>query len=806
MNKKYFSSAEEALAECEELTRDDTYDSQDRAILQGFYNGRQTMSECESDERGVSELTNHLFGYDSINTAAEQIFGIYSKSPIIWHINIKNAPDGMNQRWSQKATQILNDAIKHSKRLKPQFKAFAGEVTLFGSFHFCYYDNYDWCPRARRPLVPRGTGTVPEEVDYAVIRDDLRLKDLYAYKRRTERMREKGLKSGWNLKALNNAIDVIEDRFDRINAVDSGGGYDSLGPTPEEDEDDFEMAASTSERQRLTIPVYYLYTSRPDEEGTPFDMTVLARFSAKMKKTASENDVFLSSELFDKPRFFKKAKSFLHSFFIDCNIGGTTRWHKSMGLGRLNYDSDVDVEEFFNEAMQGSKENLRRMFQVGNSADVEAVNRWLSGEEYSNVLPEGVSVAEQAKNPNFQHAFQTMDMLMQLTRRNAAASISNSEGARATNELEVQALERQGRNAEAIANRMNDIYENLKTLGETIFERFLNTGIESTDAGYDEIKFFQEKMREQGIPLAFLRASKNGRFTNVEVKVNRTAGDGDRVREIMVNRSLMQRLPLFSPQAQQDILRRVTATETQDYDLAEELVPREQKIDGGQVNVANNENQSALQRGITGYVPQLNRDDIHGIHIPEHAGGIDALLAKGKVIGWDEMDIGGFQSMMQHFQLHGQQIAANPGQKQLANQMNQQLQIWLRAAKEYVNNFQAKKEAEQDQLSRKEQAELQLKGADHELKLRQQDALESHRRETNDISRKKAGLQAEVAVRGQNINASKAEQGALTQQASLQEDARQNDFHNKLALEDQANQKAQEDVLSGDRAAQGAAA
>jgi len=393
-----------------------------------------------------------------------------------------------------------------------------------------------------------------------------------------------------------------------------------------------------------------------------------------------------------------------------------------------------------------------------------------------------------------------------LTRRNAAASISNSEGASATNELEVQALERQGRNAEAIANRMNDIYENLKTLGETIFERFLNPNIESSDAGYDEIKFFQDKMREQGIPLSFLRASKNGRFTNVDVKVNRVAGDGDRVREIMVNRSLMQRINMFSPQAQQEILRRVTAQETQDYDLAEELVPREQKIDGGQINVANNENQSCLQRGITGYVPQLNDDDIHGIHIAEHAGGIEAMLAKGQIKGWDEMDIGGFQSLMQHFQLHGQQIAANPAQKDLANQIRQQLQVWLRRAKEYINNFQAKKEAEQQKMSPKEQAELQLKGADHELKLRQQDSLEGHRRETNDITRQKAGLQAEVAVRGQNINAAKAEQGALTQQAALQEDARQNEFHNQLALEDQAQQKAQEDVLTGQRAAQGAGA
>jgi hypothetical protein len=274
----------------------------------------------------------------------------------------------------------------------------------------------------------------------------------------------------------------------------------------------------------------------------------------------------------------------------------------------------------------------------------------------------------------------------------------------------------------------------------------------------------------------------------------------------MVNRTLMSWLHLFSPQAQQMILCRVTATETQDYDLAEELVPREQKIDGGQVAVANNEDQSALHRGITGYVAHLNDDDIHGVHIPEHAGNIEALLAKGQVRGWDELDMGGFQSMLQHFQLHGNQVSQNPGQKQLANQMNQQIQVWVRRAKEYANNLKAKREAEQNQMSAKEQAELQLKGAEFQLKERTQNALESHREETNDIARRKAGLQAQVAVRGQNINAAKAEQGALAQQAALEEDARQNEFHNQLALEERAMQQGQEEVLTGERASQGAGA
>lgn len=800
MNKKYFDDTNDALAECDELTREDTYDSEDRATLSAFYNGRQTMSEGEADDRGVSELTNHLFGYDSINTAQEQINGMYSKSPVMWRAGIRNAPDGLNQKWGQAVTKHWNAAIKDSGRFKPEWKAFSGEVTLYGSFHFCLYDLYDWCPRARRPMAPRGTGTVPSDGDYYVIRDELRLKDLYSHLRKQERLSEDGLETGWKVAALRKAIDALESNFKDVNSdttISGDSGHESHGPTPEEQEINRQIDSDNADRYRLALPVYYLYTSRPDKEGCPFDLTIIARYPAAVSNAASENGIVLPTELFDKEEYYPTANDFLHSFFIDCNIGGKTLWHRTMGLGQLNYDSDVDTEEFFNDAMQGSKENLRTRYQVTNAADTEAVNRWLSGEEYSNVLPDGVSVAEVAKNPNFQHAFQTMDMLMNLTRRNASASISNSKGARATNELEVQALERQGRNAEAIASRMNDIYDCSEKLGATIYERFLNENILPVDKGYAEIKRFQDNMRKEGIPLSFLRKKENGAFVNCVIKPNRVAGDGDKVKQVMINQSLMGRRHLFSPQAQQQILRMVTASDTQDYELAEELVPLEQELDGGQINVANNENQSCIHRGLTGYIPALNKDDIHQIHIVEHAGGMQGLLAKGQLPdGWDEIDMAGFQAILKHLGLHMQQIEGNSETKEFTNRVGQAIQGMVRQAQEFANNLQAKRQAEQKQVDPKDMMRLQLDGAKLELDHQKQAALEDHREQTLDFNREKAGVSASLELKRQNDTAGLSEQQLMQQQDK-------NQFDIELSQEQADADKARQETLSGQRASQG---
>lgn len=800
MNNKYFTDTESALQECDQLVKDDDLDSEDRATVSAFYNGQQTMTSCEADEAGVSELTNHLIGYDSIKGAVEQIFSIYSKSPTLFRLDVKNAPNGMEQRWSEKATKYMNEAIKHSGRFKPEFRSFSGEVTLFGSYHFAFCDNYDWCPKGCRPYAPRGTGTIPQDADYFAIREELSLKDLYSYRNRSSRLSKNGIDSGWNTSVLDMAIKTIEGTFSRQARSNPGASHDA-NITPEEGEYDAQMNTDNAERLRWRLPVYFLYTSRPDEKGCPFDMSILARYPVEVQKTASENHVDLERLLFDKERYYVKAPDFLHPFFVDCSNGGKTSWHRSFGLGMLNYANDVDTEKLFNDAIQGAKECMRRQYSVANSADTEAVNRWVSGKDASNVLPEGVTIVEQTRQANYQYAFQFLDFLVNESKTNASASIGNKGGSRATNELEVQALERQGRNAEAISSKMNDIYSGLDTLGSTITERFLNESVLPVDKGYAEIHYFQEKMKEEGIPIAFLRRKENNRFINIDVKVNRVAGDGDSVGERMVNQALMSRLHLFPPASQQEIIRRVTASETKDFDLAERLLPRGQEIDGGQVNLANNENQSCIQRGLTGYVPQLNRDDIHMIHLPEHFGGMQGLLAKGKAIGWDEVDMAGFQSILKHTMLHMQVMKANPANKEIATRMTQALQGMARQAQEFANNLQAKREAEQKGMDKKDLARLQLDGAKLELDERKQTALEEHRAKSLDLSRQRAGIQSQLQMRQQDMQSSQAARSDMIDIAKGQDD---NAFR-QLELEQASASQARGEVLSGERSSQGRA-
>ena len=733
MKNKWFKDTEQMLSEADRLITDDQWDAEDRATIAAFYNGRPTMSPGEAGERGISEIRNHLFGFDSLNQAKEQISAIYSKSPTLLKVKLMGGPPE-NRLWASEQVQTcLNRAIKRSGRMKPHFKGLGGEIVLFGSGMLTFRDPYDWCPRMTRPYVPRGTGTSPEDVPYAIIPDYLTVKELSDYLKMAEGEQRGGGDARWNTRNLRDAIRTLTDNT----GVEGSWGYLGEANTPADTAEYNDQEDMTeSEHARVQLPVYYIYSSNPDREGVPFDMTLVARYTAKQIDEATRRNRSLEVELFHQDEYFDTAKDFLHTFFLDCNIGGPSQWHRTMGLGRLNYDSDVDVEEFFNAAMQGSKENLRRLYQVGTGADTETIERWLAGEYWSNVMPEGLKLQEQPKTSNFEGAFTTMNMLQQLSKKNAAGSITNMGGGKAqTNELEVQALERQGRNATALSNRMNDIYEDFDNLAQVQFLRFTNPGILPVDKGYDEIKFFQNKMEQYGIPLEMLRETRDGELVNVEIKYNRVSGDGDRVREIMVNQMLLSRMHMFPPESQKIILRRVTALETQDWELAEELVPTMDVPDSNQVGRANQEANTAFLQGKT---PTINADDLHVVHIPEHLASMQAFVNMGQQDpeGWSIQDVIGFRALGGHVFAHIQAVGQNPEAKELARHFEGQLQEIAKAGDELANNAMQKMQAQQQQgqpLSQKEQAELTLKSQKLQLETRSQLALEDSRQESQDF-------------------------------------------------------------------------
>lgn len=775
MSRRILKTYEDMLAEAELLVTEDDLDSQDRAAIQSFYNGRETMSPTEAESKGVTNIVNHLLGFDSMNQASSQINSIYTKSKVMFTVECPEAEAADEQKWGMCVTEKLNNAIKSGRRFKTEWKSLSGEIPLFGNATLAFRDNEDWCPRMVRPYVPRGTGILAKDIPYCVIPDYLTMDDLYAALRKIESCKKLNTECYWKERDVRLVITALENGLNETN----GTGYISGEADAHEQSELEEAHAEGAAGLRTRIPVYFFYIGHPKDDKHPFDLVILPRLTPSQTKYLGEKHLSNPTCLYDHEDYFECAEHFAHPFFVDCQLGGRTTWHRVMGLGRLNYEADVETEEFFNEAMQGSRENLRRLYQVSNAADWELLKNWADGGGPSNVLPPGVALAEANKMPNFQYAFTTMEFLMNLTRKNSGShygSIANSK----ENELEINALERQSRNAEALAARFQDIYECTDALGAEILRRFLAPTPLPVDCGYAEVKKFQDELRKEGIPLAWLRKEKDGKFANITVKTNRSVGDGDKVRQAMANQAMMARISMFSGEAQKIILRRITAEETNDYDFAEQVVPYEYKPDANQVNAAETENMTCEKKGIIGYVPPLNDTDVDDVHIPAHLSSMQADIEKGKIRQWDQLDLAGFKAKGAHTMAHISKLKAVPEMKENVKQFEDQLQSLAKQGQEFENNLRKSEEA--NKLGPKEKQDMELKERGQNLKERQQLKLEEHRAAALDLSERKNAVTST----------------ATAKQVALQEE---NTLHKQGMAEREMIERAKErSAASGERA------
>lgn len=722
ISTRLFGGPEDMIQEADQLLVDDREASRNRAIISGFYNGQETRSLAGAEDDNTAGIVNHLHGFDSIFQASQQIFGIYTAGPDIFEIEVTQGPELLRQSWQHRMMKCFNRSIKRSRSFKEEWRAAAGEMTLHGRAVLCYRNRWDLFPKTCHLYVPRGTGVMAEDIPYGIMPQNLSLSDLRAYRNRAEK------DARWNAEALKGAISVIEGQVGR--GASTGSSSTSAIGSNRESPEEIEVRRQEGGGQsswRTHLPVYFVYEVDHDNPTLPVHLTILARYDATPGKPASTQQAqMLDKSLFHEKRHFQNVRHWVHPFFVDCTIGKSTTWHRTMGLGRLNYEPDVEVEEFFNEAMVGAKENVRRLYQVQNGADRETLMRWMS--EGTNVLPEGVTVAEASKNPNYQWAFQIIDRLQLLSHKNAGGQFTNQNSG--NEELEIQALERQNRNAKALGNRMNDIYECLDSLGNEIFRRMCYTVLRSSDRDYEFVQDFREEMDRLNIPYRDLGRINRGSYRFLKIRASRASGDGNTVQDRLQTRAMMSVLHLYDPEAQRKILRRFSTQHTGDYETAEELVPIQQKPDGSQINRANNENDTCRLRGITGYVPPINSDDLNLVHLPEHAGGMEALLALGQLRGWQQEDMAAFMSMGSHAMAHVQQVQAVPEQKQIGNEWAQKIESLARAGQEFANNMQ--EQQAQQQLSPLEQEKIDDMRHKRAMAERQQQALEMHRdRETS---------------------------------------------------------------------------
>lgn len=752
----YFDHVEDALGAANQLVTEDTDSAYDREVVAKFYNGKETMTPAEAEKNGVKSIVNHLFGFSALDQLRQQLFSIMTADDKLWRVNVclkelRGQPlnSGDRQSLEFNLTDKFNYRVRRSKRLKPEIRSTMDNLVLHGRNPLLFSDRFDWCPRSGFLYVPGDTGTTPETFTYGFSADKLPLWRMKHYLRKAQSASNPSA-SGWNVKALEEAIDALALSREINSSV-------LLDGPERENENRPQDASSVGDRRASsqTMPVWYLYEVDQDSPSKPVSLTIIARYTFTGNGTNGTETVTRDKMLYSKRDHFKSVHHWLKPFFIDTQIGGASTWHSVMGLGKLNYARDADVEEFFNMAMDGAKDNVRTKYQAADGASREKMARFFA--ERGDILPEGLNLVPQQANQNFRNAFEVINILQMLSKGDAGAAYTNngSQG----DELEIQAQERQGRSTALISSRMADVFDMMDEVGLEIFRRFMVGENPESNPGYADVAAFRDDCEVLGITAEIreeICKSKNGLLEYVKVKTSRAAGDGSPTHEMAVADRLVANLGMYSPAAQELIKRRATLVWTRDPDFAAEAVPYERQIDPDQLARARTENTACAERGIVGFVPDLNPDDVSQIHVPEHDNALDALVAKATQEGsMNPFDAAGFKSLASHQMKHVQAMQGDKVLAEAANAAEQKLQEQARQAEGLIKAYETNQA--NSQLTAKDRLHAAEFAKTQEFKERQQASIEEDRLARREMDNRQQAVDEVEAI---NNTAAKQAQAA----------------------------------------------
>lgn len=693
---KLFKKTAAMIAEIQSLAQKERYRREDRAMVSSFFNGAPPITDEEAAELGFTVNVNHLFGYKDIDDAAGQLFALYTKPTHLFSVELDYAPNGKAADWGMKAQKAASRVLKKITAFKTAFQGACGDAGLHGEAAFHFPNKTFPLPRQAalsNLLVPDSASTNTEELTHFCREDWITIRQLHrVVKRQPE---------GWKMEAVRKVLKKIYEH-------DNPQGFDIDQNNVEDLEYRRQENSGHHHANRLAVPVYFFYQQDDDTEGEPYCCTIILRDPSYLDNNGTSED----RVLYSNDEAYSRIQTILQPMFMDCIIGGESKWHRVLGLGTLNYSLNQSLELLICRAKQATIEASMNLWRVKDTTTREAVQQILM--KHNGVLPAGMELLSERHEPNLGYIRDMIQFYRQQGKENSGGQMTNTGDS--NDELEVQALARQNTTASRANNRAANAYDYYDHLWEEVFARLTNPFILPEQSGYSEVMDFQGEMEREGVPLFWLQPH------NVQVRATRIVGDGLRQKELTAVSYLSQNRQQFAPQVQPKITRLITGLALDNYSLAEELTPMQEEPDTPQLMRADSENAIMM----TTRVPQVPKpDDIDELHVPQHFPALELMIKDALAFqnaAFTPPQAQAFEIIGGHIVMHIRRIEGhamaqrNDPHRETARAMMEQLNKLASMGEKLLKNMQQKgEEQKQEPIDPLELAKLQLQLQQHQL-------------------------------------------------------------------------------------------
>lgn len=556
---------------------------QNRSLINDLMNGCPPYTDEEVKDNGYNTNVNTLHGPEVVHAARRQLTQALVVPDPLFTVGCDYGPVWKRQEYSQIITKEANRIVRGSRFFMETQRSTIAQNVLHGVGPSSWKDDYHWCPRAdgiEDILIPSDTLVSLENLTYFAKYRSYTVREIWGMTHGSN------VDAGWNVDLVESACKwadtqaqvALSNKWPEIwspekmsERLKQDSGLYSSDAVPTIDVYDFfywdDEKGREGWRRKMVL----------DAWGFPGVGGVVTQEFKDMapdrKRYGMEKSQFLyDSDKRNDPVYAGKIDQIIHFQFADCSSVAPFRYHSVRSLGYLLY-SVCHLENRlnckFNDAVF---EHMMQYFRVSNMGDAQrALQIDLTDKR---PLPDGVQFVKPEERWRIDKQLVQMAMATQnrIIQTNSEAFTHSFDDERGDSETATRTMSKLSNSAGMVSAMVGQAYVYKKYQYQEICRRLcLNTN-ESQDT--DANKFRSACIR-QGVPEGALDVER------WDIEPNRIIAGGNKMLQVaMMDKVMTLYFPRLDPSAQKELLRMGLSITTDDYALANRLVPEQPKVSG----------------------------------------------------------------------------------------------------------------------------------------------------------------------------------------------------------------------------------
>lgn len=710
-----FDSADNVISICNQIRQADWVRGRNRARINDLFNGVKPFANDEENPINVNFLEGTKLALD----ARSQFNGAFMKPGQYFSLQTDSGPKHKRSQYSAIVTKEMSKIIRRDMGYYETMRSKFAMDVLHGIGPAAWKDDECWAPDAigiEDVGIPANTLLTMNNLPFYYVYRSLTVPEI----KRMTRDRKAATAVGWNMPLVDQCIEWVDKQCMRL----MGSNYPTIWSPEKVSERIKGDGGFYSSDTVPTINCFDFYFWNDDSKTSGWNRRIVLDASdpgtgeGQAQTQGSQDKEFMSSGfLLDSGnrKYADKLSQMISFQFADLSSVAPFKYHSVRSLGFLTYAACHLQNRMRCRFSMAAFESAMNYFRVKSSDQAERalkINMINMGviDETVEFVP--ASDRWQVNTELIELFLNQNKSIIESNTASFTAQPSNSPGDRKT---KFQVMAEVSQATSLVGTALDQAYRYQEPEYLEINRRFMRANSKDPD-----VREFRARCMSQGVPDTILKAE------CWDITPEKVMGAGNKTMEMAIAEQLMQMRNLYDPDAQREILRRVTTAVTNDPAWSESLVPEQalkvtDSVHDAQLSMG------TLMQGLPVAVKSgMNHKEYVQVMLQSLGQMVQGIEQSGGMAPMEKIQ--GFQAVAQCIEQHLQLLGQDPEEKAFVAAAGQQLSKIMNLVRAFQQRLEEEQQKQQQQGQQQPDPAQQAKAQAtiQQAQIKQKNTTESH--------------------------------------------------------------------------------